>query len=374
MKCDALTPLLNHPEEAARLSLREWDTVLRLARCANLSSRLASELDERGLLASVPDQVRLHLVAALTIGKRQRIATLAEIEHVRRALSEGGIRLVLLKGAAYLAANLPVARGRLFGDIDLLVPRAQLPEAESVLLRNGWVSGAIDAYDERYYRTWMHELPPVHHLRRGSVLDIHHNLLPSSARHPPDPALLLAAAIEVSPGVFVLAPSDMVLHSACHLFHEGELEKGLRDLLDLDGLFRHFGTDPAFWPELQARADALHLQKPLRYALAMCRTLLATPLPDRLDSVWPASLSERVLDQAWRRALRPHHPLAADAWTPLAKSLLYLRGHWLRMPPLLLAAHLSRKAWRAWAGIETIRPDEQHGVQALAAQGETRQP
>ena len=33
----------------------------------------------------------------------------------------------------------------------------------------------------------------------------------------------------------------MVLHSATHLFHEGELDKALRDLVDIDGLLRHFG-------------------------------------------------------------------------------------------------------------------------------------
>ncbi|WP_417070313.1 nucleotidyltransferase family protein [Niveibacterium terrae] len=361
MSRDLLTALLCAPQGAAGLSLAQWDGVLRLARSANLISRLAFDLKAQGLLEAVPPQVRAHLIGALTVAERQKTATLAEVEHVRAALAEGGIRLVLLKGAAYLAAGLPVARGRVFGDIDLLVPRAQLPEAESVLLRNGWVSSHLDAYDQRYYRTWMHELPPVRHLRRDSVLDIHHNILPLSSRQPPDAARLLEEAVAVSPGVFVLAPVDMVLHSACHLFHEGELEKGLRDLLDLDGLIRHFGSAPDFWPRIAARAEALHLARPLRYALAMCRQLLATPLPASAQALagdWPRGARETLLDQAYRRALRPHHPLADDFFSPLARALLYLRGHWLRMPPLRLLAHLSRKAWLSWTGLDGSKPTE----------------
>ena len=207
----------------------------------------------------------------------------------------------------------------------------------------------------------MHELPPVRHLRRDSVLDIHHNILPLSSRQPPDAALLLDAASEVSPGVFVLAPADMLLHSACHLFHEGELEKGLRDLLDLDGLIRHFGSEPGFWPRIAARAEELHLARPLRYALAMCRQQLATPLPAAAEALacdWPRGLRETLLDQGYRRALRPHHPHADDHWSPLARGALYLRGHWLRMPPQRLAAHLSRKAWRSWTGLDGQKPAE----------------
>jgi len=352
---DALLPLLRAPECAVRLSLREWDDVIRQARNANLSARIAADLEARDLLDAVPPGPRQHLVAARAVGARQRIASLAEIERVRRALDECGIRLVLLKGAAYLAADLPASRGRVFGDIDLLVPKHALPDTESTLLRHGWISSHLNAYDQRYYRQWMHELPPLRHVNRGSSLDVHHNILPLTARHPPDPALLLDHAIPAAatPGVWVLAPADMVLHSACHLFHEGELDNGLRDLVDLDGLLRHFSGQDDFWPMLETRALALNLQRPLRYALHMCSVMLTTPIPARMlefGGAWPSDMRERLLEQLYLRGLRPNDPTAGDAWTPLARQLLYLRGHWLRMPPHLLTAHLARKAWRNWSG------------------------
>ncbi|NUP85150.1 MAG: hypothetical protein HUU30_05275 [Burkholderiaceae bacterium] len=57
-----------------------------------------------------------------------------------------------------------------------------------------------------------------------------------------------------------------------------------------------------------------------------------------------------LMDALWWRALRPQHPMAAPAGTSVALFLLYLRAHWLRMPPLLLARHLSIKAWRRLRG------------------------
>jgi hypothetical protein len=44
-------------------------------------------------------------------------------------------------------------------------------------------------------------------------------------------------------------------------------------------------------------------------------------------------------------ALRPNHPSCDGPWTPLARWLLYVRAHWLRMPLRLLLPHLLRKAW-----------------------------
>jgi hypothetical protein len=49
-------------------------------------------------------------------------------------------------------------------------------------------------------------------------------------------------------------------------------------------------------------------------------------------------------DALYLRTLRPDHASTADAWTPLARGMLYLNGHRLRMPLHLLLPHLARKA------------------------------
>jgi hypothetical protein len=69
-------------------------------------------------------------------------------------------------------------------------------------------------------------------------------------------------------------------------------------------------------------------------------------------------LRGKLMDALYLRALRPAHHLADDRFTPLARWLLYVRGHWLRMPPHLLAWHLGRKSVRRTLGLDDNDEDE----------------
>src|SRR5207237_2847119 len=97
-----------------------------------------------------------------------------EVNRIERALAEVPGKVVLLKGAAYVMAELPNSPGRMVSDIDILVEKEKLSAAEQAFLRHGWQSKTKDEYDDYYYRAWMHELPPLFHAARGSMLDIHH--------------------------------------------------------------------------------------------------------------------------------------------------------------------------------------------------------
>jgi hypothetical protein len=275
-----------------------------------------------------------------------------EVRHICTALSRAGVEGILLKGAAYLFAGLPAARGRLFSDVDILVPRAALSRVEGALMLHGWATTHHHPYDQRYYRRWMHELPPLQHAARQTVLDVHHAILPPTARLKPDSAKLWAASrpLPEAPPLRLLAPADMVLHSATHLFFNEEFSHGLRDLTDIDSLLRHFGSQPGFWDHLTKRALDLDLARPLYYALRYAKEMLATPVPPTTFLAAapgrPPTFLARLMDSLFLRVLQPDHPSTADAFTPLAQRALYVRAHWLRMPPLLLAYHLTVKALR----------------------------
>ncbi|MEO1767719.1 nucleotidyltransferase domain-containing protein [Thiobacter aerophilum] len=348
MAPDLLLRLLTTPAMAPALSAAQWDLALRQARRAGLMARLALVVQEAGV--PVPAQAQRHLAGALTVCKRLQEALAWELARIRAALADTGAPAVLLKGAAYAAAGLPVAAGRLFGDVDLLVPREHLAVVEAALLEHGWAPMKLDPYDQRYYRQWMHEIPPLEHTRRQTVIDVHHNILPRTARHRPDPSLILdlvRPALQ-APGFFVPAPVDLVIHCATHLFYEGETDRALRDLLDFDGLLRHFGPEPGFWDTLVPRAQALDLARPLYYGLRYARRVLGTPIPGEVAQAaataapaWPVTLA---MDWLAQEGFRPKHPSCRGPFTGLAHFILYLRGHWLRMPLRLLLPHLLRKA------------------------------
>ena len=235
-------------------------------------------------------------------------------------------------------------------DLDILVPRRNLTRVESRLVACGWGSQKLDRYDQRYYREWMHEIPPLMNPERGIEVDVHHALLPMTARVRPDAALLWQASVALDlPRLRVLAPADMLLHSAAHLFYDGEIKGGLRDLLDLHQMLVDFGRQPGFWDGLPARAMQLQLARPLFYTLRYCRRLLGTRIPTQVTAdtdraAAPARPARAAMDNLAPSVLCPRLPsepeATASAW------MLYVRSHWLRMPPWLLARHLSRKAWR----------------------------
>jgi hypothetical protein len=338
------------PDALTDLSLAHWDLLIRQARHANLLASLSALLNERGLIEQIPPQPREHLDWSRIAAERHREAVDWEVIRIRKALENVGVPIIFLKGAAYVVANLPSARGRLFSDIDIMVPKSSLNAVEAALMLHGWAATHHDDYDQRYYRTWMHELPPMQHIKRMTVIDVHHAILPETASLQPDPEKLRAAARTVDgyDNLMVLAPTDMVLHSAVHLFH-GELENGLRDLVDLDILLRHFSSLPLFWATLAERARELDLTRPLFYALRYAAYFLHTPVPptvmEAAEIGRPNRLVLALMDQLYRRALLPAHRSCSDWLTGPARQMLYLRANWLRMPPLLLARHLFHKAF-----------------------------
>jgi len=327
-----------------------WEALIRSAREADLLGTLADRAQACASLDSIPPAPRAHLVAAGHRYRAQQAAVRREIAEISRALQHLDVPVVLLKGAAYLLAELPPARGRFFSDIDILVPKARLPEVESALMLAGFATTHLHPYDQRYYRRWMHELPPMRHVKRSSLLDVHHTLVPETAQVALDADALFRAAVPLAgmPGLFVLSRADMVLHSATHLFHNEELSHGLRDLVDIDALLDHFTRGHGeFWPALVRRAAELDLQRPLYYALRFAPRLLGTPVPaDVLASVArhaPPAVIAHLMDRLLAAALEPAYGCASTRW---ARRALYVRGHWLKMPLPLLAWHLGVKALR----------------------------
>lgn len=344
-----LLSVLIDPTIIKNFSASHWELCIRQARSSLLLPRLAITIREHGLDDCVPLAPRRHLLAAIESHLHLRQATRNEIDFLLEALESTGIPLVLLKGAAYEMADLPPARCRTFNDIDLLVPKERLQDAEMALLIHGWANGHHDAYDDQYYRRWMHEIPPLHHLTRASVIDIHHNLVPETAPIHPDPSKLLSNAIACPkhPNVFVLSEYDMILHSAVHLFNDGEFDHGLRDLFDIHDLVLHSIHSDKEWVALSQRAIELDLSTPLHYAIRYLKQVLGLPIPELhqnpLNPKKHSRYFESILDSVFIRGLQPDHPSCGDFFTPLARHILYLRGHALRMPMRLLLPHIARK-------------------------------
>ena len=344
----ALLRLLLQGELPTGWQGRDWERLLGQAREGRLLGRLACRMQDQGLMPQLPAPVRTALQAQLRVLDRHGHEVRHELLAVRDALQALGQPVVLLKGAAYLLAELPPARGRIFSDIDLLVPEAQLGAVESALMAHGWISEERQAYNQRYYRQWMHEIPPLRHVQRGSVLDVHHALAPRSSRfHMPGAALIAASRPLAASGFRLLQPTDLVLHSALHLCLDGEMDHAWRDLLDLHDLLDLLPADQGAAALLE-RAAGLRLLPVLAQALApLCRLLpehrLLQALAAGLDEAAPGW--RRRPESRWMSTALGLDEAASPAQRRRACSRLYWRAHLLRMPLRLLLPHLLRKSW-----------------------------
>jgi hypothetical protein len=328
MNARLLVWTLVNPGSAAALRPAGWAALLTMARAEQLLGTLACRL--QGL--ALPPAVEAILADARSAAEEQRLRALWEAEMARRALAPLDIPVVLLKGSAFVAAGLDAGVGRSIGDLDILVPRTRIDEAERALLGAGWERVKEDAYDDDYYRRWMHELPPLIHRERDRMIDVHHTILPPTARPTPDAAALLANATPLGNGLSVLSPADMIVHAAAHLFADGDLAGGLRNLWDIDRLVREF-EGPGDLPERARRHD---LVPAVRRALRLASNLYGTPVDASFIG------RDRALDALYERRL-----LARDGWgretRPATRFAFYVRSHILRMPPHLLARHLATK-------------------------------
>ncbi len=353
-----LSPLiqfLRQPDVVRDWAPGDWNRFLPLARDAGLLGRSLYLLQAHGLLAVAPPRLVDHLHGAVNQTRYVQGQARRELRHVARLMQREHIPLIALKGVAYLAAELPPSDWRSLCDIDLLVPKANIGRAEEVLRDGGWgPSGEFDAYDQSYYRDWMHEIPPLVHHSRQVEVDLHHNLAPPVSRIRIDAEYLWEHSVAVDDaselGVRTLAPADMLLHNAVHLFMNDELRGGLRDLVDFRDLFEHFcAADTDFPYLLHERAAHLGCTRALFYAACSARRLLGLRAPDTfftaLNADAPLAPVRRSMAWLIDQVLAPSR--LGLRRTALAQWALFVRSHWVRMPPLMLFRHLARKAFRS---------------------------
>ncbi len=356
-----LIAALRDPATLAVLDGPRWTALLSVAKGEVLLGTLAAKSAGLDLPPAVADLLAAQRQATAVAHTR----ALWEADRARAALAPLGIAPVLLKGTAYIAAGLTAGQGRQIGDLDILVPRDRLDEAEVALLAAGWTWLKPDPYDDAYYRKWMHELPPLIHGEREAMIDVHHTILPLTHRATPDAAWLVAHAetlplprlfadpvepavtpAEYDPdvpphavhGQLLLDPSDMVIHCAAHVMADGDLAGGLRNLWDFHCLTTDFArrSGGKYWDHLEHRAFGHGLLKPFQRTVRLAHQVFSTAIPPHLER-------GHASDGLFLRRLTARNDWGRES-RPATRAAFYLRSHWLRMPPLMLARHL----WTKW--------------------------
>lgn len=356
-----LVDVLAKPETLLDLSPSGLSNIVSEARYFNMLAQLKYLCESNGYWPLLPDNFKLHLTSASLFYENQRRKLDIEVQELAKVLGPLKVQWMYLKGGAYHLSGMTSFYGRMMSDIDILVEEDALSRVEAALRDNSWVSARVSNYDDKFYRCWSQEIPPLRHLYRQVELDVHFNILPKTLKESIDGRVLFeqSIALDAKPYQQVLKPHAMLIHSAIHLFYESEFHKGLRDLYDIWILIKNNADSETFWDDLIELQSKIGNEQSVYLALRYSQRVYDAPIPssvfDYYERNQPNKFKMFILDFCFLSVFTSMYPPHRKPGYSLSKLILYLRGHLKRMPLRLLIPHLTKKSLDKFKGQEEVQ-------------------
>jgi hypothetical protein len=343
--------IFSDPKILENFALKQWEVLLRVLRGADMLGSFYYFLENHAQLKNVPEFALKHLISAKRYADRQVQQIKAETSFLQEILAEVNCQPLFLKGAAYVLNQSTNHFGRVMSDIDILVPKKDLAMVEQSLKKAGWREKKLDDYDEQYYRKWAHELPPFTHPERGVTLDVHHTIIPPITGIAIPAAQLFARYQVTDSGKHTLSAEMVIVHCIVHLFYNEDYEKSFRDILDIHLLLQDYEVQHNL-VAVSDLANTLGFSKELYYALTLCDQLFNTQRVTKIQAQSTHFVALSSFNQAFIRlimlaALMPSHDIIDSRWNKFARFVMFLRGHFLKMPLKILLPHFVVKTRRA---------------------------
>jgi hypothetical protein len=309
------------------------DNILAEASRLGVLPMLYVNLDRSGLLADFPQ----YFVDRCKESWRRTTLTNLHLVHicgqVVSLLQAAQIPVVALKGI-YLAHHIyPHSGMRPMGDIDLLLPEADLGKAREILLQQGY-----EQVEEVSYAEIQAEVEIAHHLapfvKQGSpTIELHWHIVKPGEGHylfPVEELWRRTAVCTIgNVSTSALNREALFLHLCIHVSYHHIFAFGLRPLVDIHTLLSLYG-DQMDWNEIVACAASWQVSSGVRLVLAVTHRLFGTSIPPRFPDVdqVPEEMLDLVIEQIFADATDSHN------LTLLAK--LYSSGNsWKRMKTVL---------------------------------------
>lgn len=335
------------PKLALKFSLAQWSHFILILREIELLARFYHLSKNAGVYNQFPEKIKHHLHSAFIKARRQAVQAKFEAHNLTEHLSHINIKPIFLKGVAYTLLENKASQGRTYSDMDVLVNKSDLKTIERKLTMYGWFAKKTDDYDEKYYREWAHEIPPLQQGSRGTIADVHHNLIPPISGRAPEISLFTQDLNLTNDGLTTLADHSLVLHSIIHLFFNEDFTNAFRDITDLNLLFTNKIDNDDFWLSLIKLSEDSGFTTELYFALRYCQKISNTQFPDsfieKVNTFKPKALNLKFHDFIFSQVLYPNHS-SLNTWkTTWGKGLATFRGHLLKMPLHILIYHSLHK-------------------------------
>lgn len=311
----------------------DWTEFLQLARQHGLTARFYHVLERSQLLDAIPEKVKQHGLSGARYAAKQQHSLFFELQQLEKVFAGAGYPCLLLKGAAYRGLALSVSYGRLFSDIDILVPADKMADARNRLFFSGYSEGSLSDYDRRYYLNWAHQNPPLQHYQRGTVIDLHHHIYPVASARTINIAPVFDSAVQVNGSVFsVPAAAHLFIHAAVHLFYQEETHKLLKDLIDLNELLQEVAQQQQLSFMLEQSRE-MSVQSAVANACMVLHRLFGNEVAGQQIAQYHRFYQPSVC----RLLLMMLSGNRFTAW--LAQQLWFIRGHSLKMRWSVLLYH-----------------------------------
>ncbi|WP_334031624.1 nucleotidyltransferase domain-containing protein [Alteromonas sp. P256] len=327
----------------ASLTTGEWNSLVRILRERSLLASYYHRLRQYGQTHLVPPACTDAFLSSINFASAQAMQTKIQGRKLTALFSAHQVPFIFLKGAAYILGEKSNSLGRLMTDIDICVERKYIEKAEHILINSGWSFKDMDEHDDKYYRKWSHEIPPLQHSEDGVVLDVHHTLIPPIKGRILDIERLVKSSKIADDSCPVPSIEWMVLHSALHLIINEDVENGLRDLTDIYLLLTNAS------PQKTLETEKLFVQEGFENEWSIVVNLLRYffnfPIATHQNQPKTSKLTA-MRCYVLKSALLPTSSYLPIRYLWLWKSINYVVGYLSKMPLSILIKQASYKSYR----------------------------
>ena len=288
------------------LTTRQWNCLAEHAarhRIRGIAYRL---LEDGPCAAAVPAEVKEQLRRAYLETAVFNAHLFQQTSRITRKLIARGIDVMLLKGmhlARFVYAE-PALRS--MADVDLMVRRDRLADAERVFVEEGF--GPIPRPDIEERCRWSNHLDKL--VKEGApVVEVHWTIERPRGPFPIDIDGLWSrsrpASLEGAP-VRLLAPEDLLLHLILHCSYHHRFDRSaLKGLVDIHTVVVR-NPSSFDWTSLIDRSIEWKASGFGYTTLRLAREILGTPVPPAVfDSLPHASIDETIIEVARSYILAP---------------------------------------------------------------------
>jgi hypothetical protein len=318
-QCAWLALLRDESGPGLTLSPRQWTWLADEATRHHLRGVTYRRIADSPFAALVPGEVWERLRAFYLETASRNAVLFRQTSLLARELAARGIPVMLLKGV-HLARFVYADPGlRSMADVDIMVHRRYLAEAERVFVERGF--GPLPRPElDAWCRT-------NHHLDKLSKdgapeVEVHWHI-----QRPAGPFRIdldglwqrsRAATLDGVP-VRLLSPEDLLLHLAIHLSQQHHFRRAaLKGVMDIATVIAAEGS-AIDWTQLADRAVAWGASGILYTTLRLAAELLAAAVPASLYQALPHQLRDEEVVEVARRYILTLHPVVPTAYRELAR-------------------------------------------------------